>query len=65
MKAKTMRKQYEKAIDKRMMNNYRALWFDLCRLPARTRRRLAWMMLTGNGNLDAAKRRKGGDNGKA
>ena len=59
MKAKTLRKQYQKAIDARLMNNYRRLWADLAALPVRTRLRLAWMMVMGLKDLDKATKQKG------
>jgi hypothetical protein len=65
MKAKRIRRQYQKAIDARLMNNYRQLWADLAALPWRTRVRLAWMMATGERNLDKATKRKEADDGKA
>ncbi len=65
MKAKKLRRQYMKAIDARLMHNYRQLWADLAALPRRTRVRLAWMMLTGCGELDKATKRRDATNGKA
>ena len=59
MKAKRLLKQYKKAVDSRLMHNYRQLWADLAALPWRTRVRLAWMMLTGCGDLDRATKQKG------
>ena len=58
MKAKRMRRMYREAVDARLMHNYRQLWADLAALPWRTRARLAWMMLTGCGELDKAAKRK-------
>ena len=58
MKAKRLRRAYREAIDKRLMHNYRQLWADLCGLPWRTRARLAWLMVRGDGDLNKATKRK-------
>lgn len=55
MKAKRMKKAMIEAVDKRLLHNYRQLWADLVALNFRTRVRLAWMMITGDSNLDRAK----------
>ena len=65
MNVKRLRKAYQEAIDKRLLHNYRMLWQDLAQLPWRTRWRLAWLMVRGDGDLDKATGRKGATNGKA
>ena len=61
MKAKRIRRQLREAAQVAWMNNYRALWARLVELPSRTRWRLAWLMVRGNADIDAAaKKRKAG-----
>ena len=57
MKAKRIRRQFKRQMQAAFHDNLRAIWTRLCGLSFRERRRLAWMLIRGDADLDRAARK--------